>query len=138
MTAAALTETLALGALTGMRSLSGPAVLAARRGGRLSRIVATLAAGEMVADKTAFIGNRIDAVPLAGRAVLGALVGGTIARDHRNSVLAGAALGAAAAVAMAHVAFYIRRRLPVSNIAGGLAEDALVAAIGTAAVTRRT
>jgi uncharacterized membrane protein len=136
MTSAALTDTLVLGALTGMRSMSGAAALAAGRGGVLPRLAATLAAGEMVADKTEAIGDRTDALPLGGRAVMGAVVGGFVARDHRTSIVAGALIGAAAAVAMTYVAYHLRKRLPLSNILGGLSEDAVVAAIGTAYATR--
>ena len=94
MTAAVLTDTLVLGALTGMRSMSGPAILAAGRGGVLPRLALTLAAGEMVADKTEAIGDRIDPLPLGGRAAMGALVGGIIAHDRRGNRVLGAALGA--------------------------------------------
>lgn len=131
MNAAALTDTLVLGALTGMRSMAGPAVLANRHGGALKGLVAALAAGEMVADKTSFVGNRTDPVPLAGRALLGAVVGGVIAREARNNPLVGALLGAAAAVAMTHLAFQVRKRLPLSNVAGGTLEDAVVIGLGT-------
>lgn len=136
MTAAVLTDTLLLGALTGMRSMSGPAILAAGRGGMLPRIAATLAAGEMVADKTAAIGDRVDPLPLGGRAAMGALVGGIVAHDRRSSLLLGAGLGAASAVLMAHFACYLRKQAPVSNLFGGLTEDAIVTAAG-AAVARR-
>ena len=135
MTAAALSDTLVLGALTGMRSMSGAAALVAGRGGWLPRLATTLAAGEMIADKTEAIGDRINAVPLGGRAAMGALVGGVVARDHRTSILAGVLIGAAAAVAMTHVAYHLRKRAAVSNLLGGLSEDAVVAAIGTAWAT---
>jgi uncharacterized membrane protein len=130
MTAAVLTDTLVLGALTGMRSMSGPAILAAGRGGVLPRLALTLAAGEMVADKTEAIGDRIDPLPLGGRAAMGALVGGILAHDRGANRLLGAALGAAAAVAMAHVACYLRKRAPGSNLLGGLSEDAIVTGVG--------
>ncbi len=130
----ALRKTIALGALTGMRSMAGPAALALPRGGLLARVVGLLAASEMVADKTAFVGDRIDAGPLAGRAVIGAIVGGVIAYEAEESVALGGLLGAAAAVAAAHLAFQARRRLPVSNVEGGLIEDALVAGLASLAV----
>ena len=116
--------------------MSGAAALAAGRGGWLPRLATTLAAGEMVADKTEAIGDRIDAVPLGGRAAMGALVGGLVARDHRTSIVAGALVGAAAAVAMTHVAYYLRKRVGGSSFFGGLGEDAIVAAIGTAYAAR--
>ena len=138
MNRTAVAKILSLGAVTGMRSMAGPAAVAFQYGGPLRAVAAALAAGEMAADKTPFVGNRVDAVPLGGRAVMGALVGGLIARDARENVAAGAALGAAAAVAMAHVAFQARRRLPLSNVVGGLLEDAVViAAAGSLAPSVR-
>jgi uncharacterized membrane protein len=127
-------KTLALGALTGMRSTAGAAVLAFQRGGLLKNVLATLAAGEIVADKTAAVGNRIDPAPLAGRALMGAIVGGVIAHEADDTVTFGALLGAAAAVAAAHLAFHARRRLPLPNVPAGLIEDALVASLASAAV----
>ena len=122
---------LALGALTGMRSMAGPATLAFARGGAARPGMALLAAAEMIADKTPFVGDRIDALPLTGRAVLGALVGGLIAGQHDDNVVLGGALGAAAALAVAHIAYYARQRLPLPSTAGGLLEDAIVVAVAS-------
>jgi uncharacterized membrane protein len=129
----ALRKTLALGALTGMRSMAGPAALAVQHGGLVERLFGLLAASEAVADKTSFVGNRIDPAPLAARALIGAIVGGIVASKEEGSVAFGGLLGAAAAVAAAHLAFHLRRRLPLSNIAAGLLEDALVAGLVLAA-----
>ena len=136
MNTAGLTNALAIGALTGMRSMAGPAALALPQGGALGRVVGALAAGELAADKTSFVGNRIDAAPLAGRALIGAIVGGVVAREADSNVLAGAVAGAAAAVAAAHVAFRIRKRLP-AGVAGGLIEDAIVMGLGAWFAKRR-
>lgn len=135
MTAGTLQRVLTLGAITGMRSMSGAATLAARHGGMLMPAAATLAAGEMIADKTSFVGNRTDAVPQAGRAVMGALVGGLVAREDGHSVWLGALVGAAAAVAATHLAYQLRGRLPLSTVAGGMLEDAVV--IGAATLYAR-
>jgi uncharacterized membrane protein len=129
MNTTALTQTLALGAATGMRCFSGPAFLALKYGGPLKTIVPVMAAGEMIADKTPYIGNRIDSGPLAGRAVMGAVVGAVIAREHDEPVSAGMLLGAVAAVVTAHLAYQVRRRMPVHGVLAGLAEDALVVGI---------
>lgn len=131
MKTAALKSILALGAITGMRSMSGPAALALARGGMLTRVLPAMAAGEMFADKTAAIGDRTDALPLAGRAMMGALVGGVIARDARESLIAGASIGAAVAVAAAFAAFHARRRLPLPSVPAGILEDLVV--LGVAA-----
>ena len=99
-----------------MRSMAGLATLAAQHGGVLKSATALLAAGEMMADKTSFVGNRTDPMPQAGRAVIGALVGGIIARQDRQSVWLGAVIGGAAAVAATH-------RLPVADAAAALRDS---------------
>jgi uncharacterized membrane protein len=126
MNAAALNATLTLGAMTGIRSTAGPAALVARHGGPMKGAVAVMAAGEMIADKTSFVGNRIDSFPLAGRAFMGALVGGLVARRERDNIVLGAATGAAAAIIAAHLTFRLRQRLPFSNAVNGLLEDSIV------------
>lgn len=134
MNATWLPETLALATLTGMRSLSGAAILAHRAGGPLQYAVGVLAAGEMLADKTTLVGNRTDPLPLAGRAAIAALIGGVLAHRAHANVVAGGLAAAAAAVAAAHLAFHVRRRLPDGAL-GGLIEDAAVLAL--AAVTTK-
>ena len=130
-----LTRILAIGAITGMRSMAGAATLA-RHGGLLKGATALMAAGEMAADKTSFVGNRTDTIPLAGRAAMGALLGALIARDRHDGVLFGGLLGAATAVAAAHLAYQLRARLPLSTIAGGMLEDAIVVGAGTLYATK--
>lgn len=130
MSNASIRKIVALGALTGMRSMAGAAALAFQYGGTSFRVMPVLAAAEMIADKTAGIGNRIDAAPLAGRAIMGAIVGCVIAMEDNRNQLAGAALGAAAAVIAAHLAFHARKRLPVSPTVGGMIEDAVVLGLG--------
>ena len=126
MTARTLKRILALGALTGVRSMAGAATLAAQRGGVLKPATALLAAGEMIADKTTFVGNRTDALPLAGRAAMGALLGGVIAAEEDQSVWLGVLVGAGIAVVTTHVAYHVRTRLPLTTTVSGLVEDALV------------
>ncbi len=128
MRSATLNDTLMLGALTGIRSMAGPAAIALHRGGLLARVVTALAAGEMAADKTSFIGNRTDAIPLAGRAAMGAVVGAVIAHDAHTNMFVGGAIGAATAVAAAHLAYQVRTRLPVPSALGGVLEDLVVMA----------
>jgi uncharacterized membrane protein len=130
MTRTALTEILALGTLTGMRSMAGPATVAFRYGGRVRNAALVLAAGEMVVDKLPIVGDRIEAAPLVGRAVMGALAGGMIAREARGRIAVGAVIGAAAAVAAAHLAYRARRGLHMSAVTGGLLEDAIVVGAG--------
>ena len=129
MTAATFKRILTIGAMTGMRSMAGAAAIAARRRGLMRSVMTLLAAGEMAADKTSIVGNRTDAFPITGRAVMGALLGGLVARDNRDGVLVGGLLGAATAVLAAHLAYQLRTRMPLSTGAGGVLEDAIV--IGT-------
>jgi uncharacterized membrane protein len=126
-----LKKIVALGAVTGMRSMAGIAALRSRRGGAATSIAALAAVGEFVADKTPFVGNRIDALPLAGRVIIGAGIGAFVAREEGQDALVGGLLGAATAVVAAHLAYHGRKRLPLSAVTGGLVEDSLVLAIAS-------
>ena len=136
MNATSLNTTVALGVLTGMRSMAGAAAFAFARGGVLGRLLPVLAAGELIADKLPQVGDRIDPGPLVGRACMGALVGGAIAREEGGEVVLGGVVGALTAVAAAHLAYRVRRRLFGANPIGGLLEDAVVVAAAAAYVSR--
>lgn len=139
----------AYGALTGLRSLSGPAFVSrriARNGAKnglarslgrepVQRGLGLLATGEMVADKTRAIPDRTSPGPLAGRAALGALVGYVVSRAAgRGPRIAAALLGAGAAAGTAVAAYHLRRRaaerLPVPDPLLGAAEDVVVLGVG--------
>jgi uncharacterized membrane protein len=126
MTRSTLAETMALAAVSGMRTFSGPAAVTFRHRAGLLRAAAFLAAGEMVADKLPFIPDRVKPGPLAARAVSGAIVGGVIAHEDGANAAAGAMLGAAAAVAAAVAAYRVRKLSPLPNVVNGMLEDALV------------
>jgi uncharacterized membrane protein len=110
--------------------MAGPAALAFESDGPVRSVIGLLAAGEMIADKTPFVGDRIDAAPLAARAVMGGIVGGVVAYEADDDVLIGGLIGASAAIAAAHLAYRLRKRLPVSNPVGGAIEDAFVLGLG--------
>ena len=129
MTASSVARIVALGAITGARSTAGLTAVAFRGRRRLAPLAVMGLIGEMVADKSPAIGNRTDLVPLAGRAVLGGAVGGSAAREAGASVAAGVLLGSATAVIAAHLAMRARRRLGLSQLAGGLVEDVIVGAV---------
>lgn len=129
MTAAFIARTVALGAITGARSMAGLTAVAYHGRRRLAPLAALLWIGETVADKSPAIGNRTDLVPLAGRAVLGGAVGGAAAREAGVSVAAGVLLGGTTAVIAAHLAMRARQRLGLSQLAGGLVEDVVVGAV---------
>jgi len=135
MTASTIKRILAIGAITGMRSMSGAAAVASQHGGLVKQGFALLAAGEIAADKTAFVGNRTDPLPLGGRAIMGAVLGGWLAREQRDSILFGAVLGGASAVAATHLAYRLRTRWPDRTTATGFIEDAIV--LGAAALYAR-
>jgi uncharacterized membrane protein len=130
MNAVTLKRIVVLGSLTGMRSMAGLTVLTLPCPGVARSVMALAAAGEMIADKTSLVGDRVDTLPLAGRAIIGALVGALIAREEDQNALLGGMLGSAAALVAAHLAYRGRKRLPISGFAGGLLEDGLVLAIG--------
>lgn len=140
-----------LGVLTGMRSMSGPAVLVHRLQRRPPQqwphpalrklaqepfltIVGLAAGGEMLADKLPSIPARTDPLPLTGRAALGAAVGGVLSAVEDQPWWQGALLGGAAAVAGAFAAYHARRLLTGDNglpdPVVALAEDGLVMGLG--------
>lgn len=140
-------QSLGLGAVSGLRSMSGPASVArAARDGRISvegsRLsflasppVATLLtvfqAGEFVGDKLPATPSRTALPPLLGRAGSGALAGAAVSEDGRS--IAGALLGAGAAVAAAFAGEQLRAA--VGQMTGApdalvaVAEDAMVLAV---------
>lgn len=137
----------ALGALSGLRSMAAPALLAHEiRGGAVgestldklftsdafARLLLLLAGGEMVADKTPLVPDRIGTLPLLGRAALGSLSAAALAAHRRERVMLSAAVGAGAALATTFSAFHLRRlaahELRVPDRILGLLEDGLVLA----------
>ncbi len=126
MNSASMYETLALATATGMRSMAGPAALAVQQGGTLGRVLPLMAAGEMLVDKTSFVGDRIDPLPLTGRALMGAIVGAVVARRHGQPRVPAALLGAGIAIAAAHLAYHARKRAPGPALLAAAAEDAIV------------
>lgn len=136
-----------LGAVSGLRTLAGVALLARelsgrklpRKAGRLERWLAepgvanaltVAAAGELLFDKLPGIPDRIQPAPLAGRVIMGALAGAVVADRERRAL--GAAFGAGAALAAAFTGWFLRREaaratmLPDAAVA--IAEDAMAVA----------
>src|ERR1700753_2312839 len=99
-----------LGAISGMRSMSGTALVSqlAKAGtvalkdsgfGLLSHpatanTLTALAVAEFVADKLPFVPARTEPLPLAARAVTGALAGAAVSYSRKRSFLLGGLLGA--------------------------------------------
>lgn len=147
---------LALGALTGLRSLSAPMVLALRslrtgpRPGAsvVERALAVPSASlwlgsaailEAIADKHPRTPARVTPLPLLGRVITGALAGFIVSKRWRTKAPLSVAVGALAAGGAATLGYAARtslaRRRPKGAVLFGLLEDALVVA-GAAALTR--
>ena len=143
-----------LGAISGLRTLSGPAFVsrAASRGylrldgtplgflssPRLSTVLITMALGELAGDKLPTTPSRTALPPLLGRAVSGGLVGAALFASEGRRVPAGAILGAASAVTAAFVGERLRA---VAGERTGVpdplvAEDAVVVAVGAYSLRR--
>lgn len=151
----ALVRAAALGAITGLRSMSGAAQLTRALHQnppaswphpllrRLSQepfptIAGLFAGGEMLADKMPFIPARTDPMPLAGRATLGAAVGAAAALLEEQPAWQGAVVGSATAIVGAFAGYHARRWLTTAN---GLPdpvvatiEDGLTLALGQRAL----
>ncbi len=137
----------ALAAISGVRSMAAPALLAraAARGvlsglgttpfaalgdERAASLLQTLMVGEMIGDKTPFIPSRTAAGPLFGRALSGALVGSALFASRGRQGLSGALLGAASAIAGVYAADRLRsattQGLGLPDSLFGLLEDGLI------------
>jgi uncharacterized membrane protein len=145
-----------LGTLAGMRSMAAPAVigqmskkgalddvsgvLTVMKGSGFATVSSIFAAGEFIADKLPMIPNRTDAGPLLGRALAGGLSGAVVCSARKRSALAGAIIGAAAAVGAAYGAYELRKRIGkqfhLPDMAVAVAEDAIVGALGMALAAR--
>jgi uncharacterized membrane protein len=123
----------AIGALSGLRSLSAPAAIARSIGGEnAERVASVLALSEMVLDKLPFVPDRTKPPSLAFRALSGAVCGYAIAGKKRCSTQRwmSAFVGGAAAVAAAYAGLQFRRNVRLPKIVAALAEDAIVVGAG--------
>jgi uncharacterized membrane protein len=149
-------KALALGAISGLRSASGPAFVgrAANRGDmdldgtslaflgspRLSKALTLAQLGELLGDKLPVTPSRTAWPPLLGRAVLGGLVGAAAFVSEGRRAAPGAILGSSAAVAAAfggenlRTLVVSRTRLPNPVVA--VAEDAVVFLVGSRATSK--
>ncbi|GAB2963020.1 glycine zipper 2TM domain-containing protein [Hymenobacter coalescens] len=146
-------QTLGLGAVAGMRSMTAPALLSsalrAHPSGRLAhssfswlqskgaaRSLKLLAGAEMASDKLPGMPDRTVLPVLTGRALSGALVGAVLYKTNRGSLFQGAAVGSLGAVAGSFAALYLRklasRRTPLKEPWAGFVEDALTVVTGKA------
>jgi|GEM_PF-2971807 len=147
---------LALGLITGVRSMAGPALVSylttqgLLRGVERSRLgflalemtckwLGAAAMSEALADKLPGAPGRNSLPVMAGRAAAGALVGAAVSISAGKPVAAGAALTGSVAAATSWLAYHVRtgmtQKLKLPNMLVGLAEDAAVIA-GSSALMR--
>jgi uncharacterized membrane protein len=126
---------IAIGALSGSRSMLGPVVAARSPLPPLAgRALQLCLCGELIADKHPDIGSRIDPAPLIGRVVLGATAAAGLAADARSRwsmALSGAAGALGAALLLYHARRVLTPPSRAANVVAGVLEDA--AALGSAA-----
>jgi len=145
-----VSKALGLGAISGLRSLSGPAFVsrAASRGRldleetplaflgspRLAKLLALMELGELVGDKLPRTPSRTALPPLLGRVVSGAVVGAAVLVSDDRRAATGAVLGSTAAIVAAFAGERLRAQIverselpdPVIALAG----DAIVLLVG--------
>ena len=139
-----------LGAVSGLRSMMGMAMVSRELSGRrrmprnasvleewlskdlVALTLSGLALGEVVGDKLPATPPRIEPVPLLGRGVMGGLLGAIAMGSDDRAV--GALVGAAAAVAASYAAWFVRREVvratQVPDPALAVAEDAMAIVAG--------
>jgi uncharacterized membrane protein len=145
---------LVLGAISGLRSASGPAFVgrAASRGDmdlggtplaflgspRLSKALTVAQLGEMIGDKLPAVPSRMRLMPLLGRAASGGLVGAAAAflsEDRRAAT--GTILGSSSAIVAAFAGEKLRaivgRKTGLPDLLVAVAEDAVVLLVGSRA-----
>ena len=141
---------LTLGAISGLRSFSGPAFVSRaasqgylKLGGsplaflgskRLSQALMVMALGELVGDKLSITPSRTAPPVLLWRAASGGLVGAASFVSEDRSTATGVALGSIAAIAAAIAGEWLRalagRKTGLPDYLVALAEDAVVILVG--------
>ena len=144
-------KALTLGAISGLRSMSGPAFVsrAASQGRlnlegtslgflgspRVSRALMVMKLGELIGDKLPIIPSRTSLPILFGRAASGALVGAALFASDGRRITTGAALGSSAAIAAALAGEKLRalasEKTGLPDPLFALAEDAVVLLVGS-------
>jgi uncharacterized membrane protein len=149
-------KALALGAISGLRSASGPAFVgrAANRGDmvldgtplaffgspRLSKALTLAQLGELIGDKLPRTPSRTAWPPVLGRAVSGGLVGAAAFLSEGRHATTGAIVGSSAAFAAAFVGENLRalvvERMGLPDPVVAIAEDAVVLLVGSRATSK--
>jgi uncharacterized membrane protein len=149
-------KALALGAISGLRSASGPAFVsrAANHGDmdlegsslaffgspRLSKALTLAQLGELIGDKLPTTPSRTAWPPVLGRAVSGGLVGAAAFVSEGRHAATGAILGSSAAVAAAFAGESLRalvmERIGLPDPVVAVAEDTVVLIVGSRATSK--
>lgn len=144
---------LALGAISGLRSASGPAFVgrAAGRGdmelggtplaflgsSRLSKVLTVMQLGEILGDKLPIVPGRTTLMPLLGRIASGGVVGAAAYLSEGDRAAPGVLLGSSSAVAAAFAGEGLRvlaaRTTGLPDPVVAFAEDAVVLLVGARA-----
>jgi uncharacterized membrane protein len=146
-------QTVGLGVLAGMRSMTAPALLShslsnnpTKKLGKsrlrfmqsptTAKVLTVMAGGELIGDKLPNAPDRTAPPILGGRIIAGALVGAATYKASGGKPLKGALLGSAAAVASTYGMLALRKYLGkatgLPDIVWGLTEDATTITSGLA------
>lgn len=149
-------QTIGLGTLAGMRSMSAPAITSHilshhqsknlegspfryMQSEKVATVLKVLAVSEFIGDKLPSAPNRIKPLVLGGRIISGAVAGASIYKAAGGKALNGALIGGASAAASTFISFFIRKatvkRTTFIDPVIGMIEDALVAASGASLIT---
>jgi uncharacterized membrane protein len=141
----------AIGAVSGLRSLAGTAIIAEAANRRLIKLKRTpfdwlgsegvartsqiLAVGEIIADKLPFAPNRTITPSLILRFVTGAICGMAVAGRHKGKErLISGLVGGGAAIAASYAGYQYRKHVKLPGVAAALIEDAVAVGAGAAVV----
>jgi uncharacterized membrane protein len=142
----------AIGAVSGLRSLTAPAIIAGAANRNILKLQKTplawlasegsaratilLAAGELIADKLPFMPNRTDPPGLIVRFISGAICGMAIAgRRKGNERIMSGIVGGTAALAASYAGYQYRKHVKLPALAAALLEDVVAVGVGTAIVS---
>jgi uncharacterized membrane protein len=143
----------AIGAVCGLRSFTGPAIVAGAANHNIlklkrtplawlaspgaGRAAAVFALGEIIADKLPFMPNRTDPPALVARFISGAICGMAIAgRRKRSERIMSGIVGGTAAIAAAYAGNQYRRHVKLPPVAAALLEDVVAVGTGKAIISR--
>jgi uncharacterized membrane protein len=142
-----------MGAVSGLRSFTGPAIVSEAAHRHILKLDKTplawlgsdnaaktslaLAVGELIADKLPFMPSRTDPPGLIARFIAGAICGVAVAsKRSRNEKIMSAVVGGTAAVAAAYAGYQYRKHVHLPPFVAALLEDAVAVSAGTAIIAR--